>query len=182
MAIAADSSVGLHAVDIYKDVTDVTIGAAFADENIRIATCGFSRINPATYSSAKTGMDYVGCYWVGVPFVTAYTSTNPPGGVRNDQDGREYPYYEPILQGNPTATNDAGLIQVSWNGRSDTVSDWGQSKTDPQGRFQIYKDLENALAIGESFGGFPYDYRFWFDGTQPDGSVATGAPGAPGPD
>ena len=78
-AIAADSSVGLHAVDIYKDYADVTIGAAFGDENIRIATCGFSRINPATYSSAKTGMDYVGCYWVGVPFVTVYGDTNPPG-------------------------------------------------------------------------------------------------------
>ena len=181
-AIAADSSVGLHAVDIYKDYADVTIGAALGDENIRIVTCGFSRINPATYASAKTGMDYVGCYWVGVPFFTVYGDTNPPTGVMNPEDGRAYPYYEPILAGNPTATNVAGLIQVSWNGRSDTVTDWGQSKTDPQGRFQQYKDLEIGIAIGENFGANPYDYRFWFDGTQPDGTVATGAPGAPGPD
>ena len=77
----------------------------------------------------------------------------------------------------------AGLIQVSWNARSDTVTDWGQSKTQThKGDFNNTKTWKLVSLLGKTSVQIPYDYRFWFDGTQPDGTVATGAPGAPGPD
>ena len=61
-AIAADSAVGLHSLEVYKNFDDVLVSGG--DKDIRIITCGFQRINPSV-EGVPTGMDYVGNLYMG---------------------------------------------------------------------------------------------------------------------
>ena len=61
-AIAADSSVGLHSLDIYKNINDISVTGD--DQDARIMTCGFQRVNPSV-ESVPTGMDYVANLYFG---------------------------------------------------------------------------------------------------------------------
>ncbi len=153
-AIAADSSVGLHGIDIYKALDDVQVNTA--DKNIRLITCGFQRID-ATVEGVPAGSDYVGNLYFGnfLEFVNALNTT---------PDGSKYASYQTQAP--------LSIMQLTWKATQAGHVD----NTFPGGRFGYPRDLDQAIAGDEGVAGWPYLYDEWRDGQLPDGTNPLGGP------
>ena len=146
-AIAADSSVGLHSLDVYKNEDDITVVSGDAD--IRIMTCGFQRINPSA-ESVPTGMDYVGNIYMGI--LLRY---NGLGLFVNGPDEIISYEYEP-----------ANMMQITWRANQTGHTD----KTSTEGRFGIIRDLDQETSLSFLQAGDPYTLNLWLNGQKPDGT------------
>jgi len=158
VAIAADSSVGLQALDIYKDRDDIFVNRF--DPSIRIITCGFQRID-ATVEGVPTGSDYVGNLYL----TELLTFDNI---LNMTPEGSKYASY------NFEPNN---VMQVTWKASQAGHAD----NTNMDGRFGNLRDLDQAIAGSELMVGWPYPYEFWEDGMLPDGTNPHGG-GADGED
>lgn len=147
VAIAADSSVGLQSLDIYKSIEDVQVRQE--DQSIRIITCGFQRID-ATVEGVPTGSDYVGNLYLGVLLQYDTNATINPYGSK-------YVAYD-FFPNN--------ILQVTWKASQAGHAD----NTNIMGRFGNLRDLDGAIAGNTQVTATPYDYASWLDGQLPDGS------------
>ena len=155
-AIAADSSVGLHAIDIYKSIEDIQVDVL--DDSIRIVTCGFQRID-ATVEGVPTGSDYVGNI-----YITKLLESQGVGGSAVGQ----YILYSP-----PTPNE---VMQITWKANQAGHAD----NTNPNGRFTHLRDLDQSIAGNEFITGAAYDYEaMWRGGQLPDGTNPSGGPTDP---
>ena len=125
-AIAADSSVGLHGIDIYKSIEDIQVDVL--DDSIRIVTCGFQRID-ATVEGVPTGSDYVGNIYITKLLVNGGATVGPNG---------QYILYE------PPSPNE--VMQITWKANQAGHAD----NTNPFGRFTHLRDLDQSIAGGEN--------------------------------
>ena len=150
-AIAADSSVGLHGIDIYKSIDDVAVRGL--DTNIRIITCGFQRID-ATVEGVPTGSDYVGNLYLADLLTLSNISPTP--------EGTNYAVYGFAAQ----------IMQITWKATQAGHAD----NTYPPSQFLYLRDLDQAIACDEACSGFMYEYSVWADGQLPDGSNPSGGP------
>ena len=153
VAIAADSSVGLQAIDIYKSIDDVFVQQL--DPSIRIVTCGFQRID-ATVEGVPTGSDYVGNLYLTELFVFDSIDNITPAGSK---------YATYLYTPNQ-------VMQVTWKASQAGHAD----NTDILGRFGHLRDLDEGLAGNEAVTGFPFLYAEWADGQLPDGTNPFGGP------
>ena len=154
VAIAADSSVGLQSLDIYKSVDDVYVQSS--DPSIRIITCGFQRID-ATAEGVPTGSDYVGNLYL-AELLTYDNYENPTPA------GSNYVSY---------IYNPNNVMQVTWKASQAGHAD----NTNLVGRFGNLRDLDEGLAGNEpTMAGIPYLYGQWLDGQLPDGTNPSGGP------
>jgi len=156
VAIAADSSVGLQGIDIYKSIDDVAVNQD--DPSIRIITCGFQRID-ATVEGVPTASDYVGNLYLAELFTFGNIDNLTP-------EGSKYALY------NYSHNN---VIQVTWKASQAGHAD----NTDIQGRFGHLRDLDEAIAGDELTTGVPYEYADWEVGQLPDGTNPFGGPTSP---
>jgi len=156
-AIAADSSVGLHGIDIYKSFDDVAVNGA--DENLRIITCGFQRID-ATAEGVPTGSDYVGNLYMG-DFLTFQSIAN------TTPDGSSYVYYQ--------VSNPVPILQLTWKANQPGHVD----NTFAPARFGFIRDLDQAIALDSLGTGVDYLYTMWEVGQLADGSNPSGGPTDP---
>jgi len=155
-AIAADSAVGLHSLDVFKNLDDITVSGGDAD--IRIITCGFQRVNPSV-ESVPTGMDYVANLYMGI-----LLEDNGTAFISDDETTvKAYTY------------NPDNIMQVTWEASQTGHAD----KTFEQGRFGMLRDLDQVISVNDAISGFIYDYGLWEDGQKPDG---TGGPSPSGQD
>ena len=78
-AVADDSSVGLQAVDVWKNALSIHVGVGFIEDsaNIKVVAVGFQRVgDPVAQHMTFTDIDYVGFMWndsithVYVPYAT----------------------------------------------------------------------------------------------------------------
>jgi len=147
-AIADDTSVGLHGIDIYKSEDDVAV--VQTDPNIRIVTCGFQRID-ATVEGVPTDSDYVGnLYLADLLTYDSNAATTPTGS--------QYASY---------TFNVDNWMQVTWKANVAGHAD----NTDLTGRFGNLRDLDQAIAGDALMTGFPYDFAdMWQQGQLADGS------------
>jgi len=143
VAIAADSSVGLHSLDIFKDVEDVTV--TDRDTSIRIITCGFQRINPAV-EGVPTGMDYVGNLFMGLLLTANGRITIGDTGVEVQQ----WMY------------KSSNMMQVTWKattaGHGDNVRGLGEF---------MLRDLDQFLAVTSLQAGAIYQVSDWKNSFTP---------------
>lgn len=153
--IAADSSVGLHSLDVFKRATDVTV--TNDDLDIRIITCGFQRVNPLV-ESVPTGMDYVANLYLGTLL--------PFNGETELQDGQKVADYDYAPQ---------NMMQVTWQASQAGHAD----KTSESGRFGMLRDLDQFISASTAITGFEYIFDDWLGGQTPDG---TGGPTPTGND
>jgi len=153
VAIAADSSVGLQSLDIYKSIEDIYVQQS--DPSIRIITCGFQRID-ATVEGVPTGSDYVGnLYLAELLTYSSYENLLPSGSN----------YVSYIYNSN-------NVMQVTWKASQVGHAD----NTNLPGRFGNLRDLDEGLAGNDTTTGFPYSYGEWLDGQLPDGTNPGGGP------
>jgi len=152
--IADDSSVGLYGLDIFKDYDDYAVQSS--DDDIRIMTCGFQRIN-ASAESAPTGMDYVGNIYMG-----RLLRATGRGTVQNSAGEQitilSYEYY----------TDD--MMQITWRANQANHTD----KTWIVGQFRKIRELDQALALNEVGSSITYTYANWSSGILPDGTNPSG--------
>lgn len=146
-AIAADSAVGLHSLDVYKDFNDVLVEGE--DKDIRIITCGFQRINPSV-EGVPTGMDYVGNLYMGTLLPYNNTSIIGDGPVKVV----DYDY------------DRLNIIQLTWKASQTGHAD----NTYSQGRFGVLRDLDQEISANALITTFPYDVAVWGTGQKPDGT------------
>ena len=151
-AIADDSSVGLHSLDVYKNQDDITVVGG--DLDIRIMTCGFQRINPSV-ESVPTDMDYVGNIYMGI--LLRYNGSGP--SASGDIVAYEY------LPGD--------MMQITWRANQTGHTD----KTNALGRFGIIRELDQEISLSFLQAGDPYTIVEWERGQKPDG---TGGPSPTG--
>jgi len=146
-AIAADSSVGLHSLDVFKNLDDITVEGD--DSDIRIITCGFQRVNPSA-ESVPTGMDYVANLYMGILLEDDGTTT-----LQDDKTTvKAYDY------------NPDNIMQVTWEASQTGHAD----KTFEEGRFGMLRDLDQFASVNTLITTFIYDYGRWEDGQKPDGT------------
>jgi hypothetical protein len=146
-AIAADSSVGLHSLDVFKDLEDIAVTGG--DEDIRIITCGFQRVNPSV-ESVPTGMDYVANLYMGILL-------EDNGTIALDDDGTKVKEYE---------YNPDNIMQVTWEASQTGHAD----KTFEIGRFGMLRDLDQVLSANTLATTHIYDFTTWEAGQKPDGT------------
>jgi hypothetical protein len=152
-AIAADSSVGLHSLDIYKNIDDVSVTGG--DQDARIMTCGFQRVNPSV-ESVPTGMDYVANLYFGT-LLSYQTNT-----ATLSTGERIVTYqYDP-----------ANIMQITWEASQTGHAD----KTFALGRFGMLRDLDQFLSVNSSITNLFYSYQDWVAGQKPDGTNPVGGP------
>jgi hypothetical protein len=144
--IAADSSVGLHSLDVFKRATDVTV--TNNDLDIRIITCGFQRVNPLV-ESVPTGMDYVANLYLGTLF-----SFNGEAEIQNGEKVADYEYAP------------ANMMQVTWQASQAGHAD----KTTGAGRFGMLRDLDQVISASQSITTFEYTFAEWLNLQKPDGT------------
>ena len=153
-AIAADSSVGLHSLDVFKNFDDITVNGD--DGDIRIITCGFQRVNPSV-ESVPTGMDYVANLYMGILL-------EDNGTALISDDGTFVKAYN---------YNPNNIMQVTWEASQTGHAD----KTFELGRFGMLRDLDQVISVNTLISGFIYDFTAWEKGQKPDG---TGGPSPTG--
>ena len=146
-AIAGDSSVGLHSLDVYKNLDDITVVSG--DQDIRIITCGFQRINPSV-EGVPTNMDYVGNLYMGILLPYLDTATIGDRGITVVNYD-----YDP-----------AKMMQVTWKASQTGHTD----KTESGGRFGLIRDLDQAISSNTLITTFIYDLIAWERGNKPDGT------------
>jgi hypothetical protein len=147
-AIADDSSVGLHGIDIYKSIDDVQVNSA--DTSIRIITCGFQRID-ATVEGVPTGSDYVGNLYLAELLTFDTMEYKTPQGTN----------YATYIYNNPPP-----VMQITWKATQAGHAD----NTFAPARFGYLRDLDQGLALDHTGAGGIYAYSMWQDGQMPDGS------------
>jgi hypothetical protein len=153
-AIAADSAVGLHSLEVYKNFDDVLVSGG--DKDIRIITCGFQRINPSV-EGVPTGMDYVGNLYMGT--LLPYNDT----AILGDEEIRvaDYDY------------NNENILQLTWKASQTGHAD----NTFSQGRFGVLRDLDQEISANTLITTFIYDVEAWKTGQKPDGTGGTSPTG-----
>ena len=150
-AIAADSSVGLHSLDVFKRFTDITVEAD--DSDIRIITCGFQRVNPSV-ESVPTSMDYVANLYMGI-LLTALDNGLARGSLRDTSKKIVVYQYER-----------ENMMQITWEASQTGHAD----NTFFGGRFGMLRDLDQVLSANTLATAFIYDYTAWTGGQKPDGT------------
>jgi len=145
-AIAGDSAVGLHSLDVFKDFDDITVTGG--DSDIRIITCGFQRVNPSV-ESVPTSMDYVANLYLGILLEQSGRATL--------ESGTKVVQYE---------YNRNNIMQVTWEASQTNHAD----KTFEQGRFGMLRDLDQFVSVNTLITTLTYDYGHWADGQKPDGT------------
>jgi len=191
-AIAADSSVGLQAIDIWKGGTDTQVGAPSSNDtgNIKIVTCGFQKVgDPVTQGMVFTDIDYVGFMWAsqlqktvsqdqtGFATVVNFTSQPYTGG-----DPTTYPY-------NAATVRDGSFVLYQVNRESTYQTSWRATAN-----YSLYlpigyppttntrlANLEDWCAVGveNSGGAGTYTMREWNSGYLPNGTTWNGSPAVP---
>jgi len=146
-AIAADSSVGLHSLDVFKNLNDITVDGD--DTDIRIITCGFQRVNPSV-ESVPTGMDYVANLYMGT--LLEDNGTTPLSDDTTIVKAYNY--------------NPDKIMQVTWEASQTGHVD----KTFEVGRFGMLRDLDQVISVNTLISGFVYDFTAWRTGQKPDGT------------
>ena len=150
-AIAADTSVGLHGIDIYKSKADIEVTQN--DINIRIITCGFQRID-ASVEGAPTGADYVGNVYLGKLLLNS-------GVVAQTANNNIITYNYDRL----------AIIQLTWKATQAGHMD----NTLPTAQFGVGRDLDQAIALDILVsGGLNYTFSGWALGEKPDGTNPSG--------
>ena len=191
--IAADSSVGLQAIDIMKGEGGIVVGAVAQTDaaNIKIVTVGFQLMgDPAGNGIIYDDVDYVGFMWnsqllsyiepvnaeparratFSTPIYTGgqvsdYTNM---GGNKGDPIGGQWVQYWAVRQ---------STMQTSWNGRNNYSCPLGFGLV-PEQNTRI-RDLEVCTAISprQMGGGVPYLYETdWVAGYAPNGQSWIGGP------
>lgn len=150
-AIAADSSVGLHSLDVFKRFTDITVEAD--DSDIRIITCGFQRVNPSV-ESVPTSMDYVANLYMGI-LLTALNNGLARGSLRDTSKKIVVYQYEK-----------KNMMQITWKASQTGHAD----NTFIEGRFGMLRDLDQMLSANTFATTFIYDITTWLGGQKPDGT------------
>lgn len=143
-AISADSSVGLHSLDIFKRFTDITV--ADDDKTIRIITCGFQRVNPSA-ESVPTGMDYVANLYLAF----LLEPSQIPVSSRNGVQFQTWEYRKD------------NVMQVTWEASQTGHAD----KTNELGRFGMLRDLDQWVSANELITNRTYEFTTWGGGTAP---------------
>mgnify|MGYP003626893124 FL=1 len=142
-AIAGDSSVGLHSMDIFKDLDDITV--TDSDTSIRIITCGFQRINPAV-EGVPTGMDYVGNIYMGL----LLTSLGIQSLSGNDVKSQGWLF------------DSSNMMQITWNATNAGNGD----NTGALSAFML-RDLDEFFSVGFFQAGAEYSFADWRNGETP---------------
>ena len=86
--IAADDSVGLQSLDIWKGGSDVEVGEPLAADsgNIKIVTVGFQLVgDPVGQGMVFTDIDYIGFMWCSQLLTVANEDPNNPIFAQNVQ-------------------------------------------------------------------------------------------------
>jgi len=138
-AISTDSAVGLHSLDIFKFPAFEEVESV--DVDIRIITCGFQRVNPTT-ASVPTGMDYVGCLFMG----TLLTRQNIA-----DVDGVRFVEY---------SFDSKKMMQITWQA---TVVGNGDNSGSPM----LLRDLDVCISANLLATSLPYAFEDWTNGETP---------------
>tara|TARA_R110002012_G_scaffold75574_8_gene190964 strand:- start:321 stop:3044 length:2724 start_codon:yes stop_codon:yes gene_type:complete len=147
-AIAADSSVGLHGIDIYKAIDDVQVDGL--DRAIKIITCGFQRID-ATVEGVPTGSDYVGNLYLAELLSFENVQNLTPQGSNYVQYRSDLPFR---------------VMQNTWKATQAGHAD----KTNVIARFGFLRDLDQGIGGDEAMAPLPYTFDEWRDGQLPDGT------------
>ena len=141
-AISSDSSVGLHSLDVFKNQDDITV--AGGDQDIRIITCGFQRVNPSV-ESVPTGMDYVANLYLALLLEAATIDTI------NDVQFQAWEYRQ------------ENVMQVTWEASQTGHAD----NTSADGRFGMLRDLDQWISANSLITTRSYDFPIWEVGTSP---------------
>ena len=153
-AIAADSAVGLHSIEVFKNIDDISVTGG--DYDIRIITCGFQRVNPSV-ESVPTGMDYVANLYLGTLFEGTGTKT-------------QVTYKENTFEVNGLSYDPANMMQVTWEASQTGHAD----NTIVNGRFGMLRDLDEFFSANTLITTAPYDFSMWSAGQKPDGTNPSG--------
>ena len=192
--IAADSSVGLMSLDIWKGGVDTEVGAPNSPDaaNIKIVTVGHQRIgDPVAQGMVYEDIDYVGFMWMSQ--IAKTTSNN--GG----EQAEVTPFVSQPYVGTPATENNVGNVntqvtgnfvqyigernstyQVSWRATSN-YSLWLPPPATADDQTRLY-DWDAWLAIGEQNtggGGGVFDTRTWLDGCKPNATSWNGGAACP---
>ena len=192
-AIAADDSVGLQSLDIWKGGTDVEVGAPLAPDatNIKVLAVGFQKVgDPVAQGMTYTDIDYIGFMWcsqllsttdiggAGATSISFSFSAQPYVGG----DPATYPY-------NPATAVDGDYIryysarqstyQVSWR----ATSNYSQFLPAglPSTENVRLADLDQWCAVCDASNGGAgtYSIREWGGGYLPTGATWNGLPAIP---
>jgi hypothetical protein len=147
-AIAADDSVGLHGLSVWKDFNAIAVEGN--EYFTRFICCGFQRID-STAEGVPTGSDYVGNLYMGnfLESPTLTTDTLRDGEVVNKPD---YNF-----------VGGTQIMQVTWKANQAGHTD----KTNVNGRFPMIRDLDQVIAGSTAINLFPYSFSTWGGGTKP---------------
>ncbi len=189
--IAADSSVGLQAIDIYKSESDIEVGAAISPDaqNIKIVTVGFQLVgDPVAQGMVYSDIDYIGFIW-NTQLLSYYDITNTPNATALIQEIRS-PKYEgglptdydtippkPMLKGNVIryfATRQQ-TMQTSW--RATSAYTLPQLFAIPGTNTRLH-NLDECCAIsnGQSGGPIYLHTDMWQKGYKANGDSWIGLP------
>ena len=189
--IAADSSVGLMAVDIWKGGNDTEVGAPNAPDaaNVKIITVGHQRIgDPVGQGMVYTDIDYVGFMWM--TQICKQTLNTDDGSTPEIIPFASQPYVgSPATEnniGNPATQVNGDFIiylaersstyQISWRATSNYTCFLPPPLSSPADQTRLF-DWDAWLSIGEqNTGGFAglYDTRVWSDGCKPNATSWNG--------
>ena len=194
--IAADDSVGLQSLDIWKGGSDVEVGAPLAADsgNIKIVTVGFQRVgDPVGEGMVFTDIDYIAFMWCSQLLGVVNESVANPQFAQNvqftaqpynggDPSPDSYPYdAATAVSGNFVwyVCWRQGTYQVSWNATTN-YSLWLPIPLVAAQNTRLC-DLNDWCAVSEpnNGGAGVYGIREWENGYIANGQTWNGIPAIP---
>ena len=186
--IAADSSVGLMSLDIWKGGSDTEVGAPNSPDagNVKIVAVGHQRVgDPVAQGMTFNDIDYVGFMWMTQILKTNAQITGLPSAEPFQFTAPQY-FGTPATENNtnPTTYLDGTVInyigerastyQISWR----ATSNYSCFLPPPLGvanQTRLY-DWDAWLSLGELqiAGSGIYSTEIWADGCKPNGTAWNG--------
>ena len=189
-AVADDSSVGLQAVDVWKNALSIHVGVGFIEDsaNIKVVAVGFQRVgDPVAQHMTFSDIDYVGFIWNSQLLMIMSPRQEFAQGVEFSAQ----PYYGGFPSPDNYPENPAIAVsgnflvyqvarqstyQTSWRATDNyTCPLHGGSPPDSNTRL---RNLDVACAISSLNTGGVAHYRvdMWAEGYLPDGTSLVGQP------
>ena len=188
--IAADDSVGLQAVDIWKSGSDTEVGSPNNTDtaNIKIVTCGFQLVgDPVAQGMTFTDIDYIGFMWA-TQLNKQQTIDDPPEyALVVDFASQPYTGGDPTTYPfNPATVKEGSYVAYQVDRQSTYQTSWransNYSLSLPIGWTSELNtrlgNLEDWCAVGSENSGAAgvYTLREWNGGYLPNGSSWNGSP------